>query len=81
MKNIIEVWNPKYSTNEVLVSLYKLKQGDNYIRITKDKNYKDKLLKINYQDTLQFGIQQNGRGKVRVIPVIAFETVEDIWKN
>lgn len=77
MRNILEIFRPKYSTREILVSPRKVKDGENYVRITKDKNYKNKLLKFNSEIMDNYPCQPNGRGEVVCIPISEFEIINE----
>ena len=77
MKNIIEVWKPKYSTREVLVATHRIVTGDNYVKITKDSAYKNTLLKFNSEMSKKYPTQKNGRGTVVVIPLRDFEIINE----
>ena len=68
MKNIIDVWEPKYVTNQVLVAKHKVKKGDNYIRFTKAKHLQDGLYKIHSDVITKCRFQPNGKGFVYLVP-------------
>jgi len=72
---IIEVWQPKYSSQELLISTNKVSPGDNYIKITKDKTYDGKLLKIQGEEVIKYKTQKNGAGEVYCVPLSKFEIV------
>ena len=75
MKNIIEIWRPRYSRRDVLVNPLRVKTGENYVKITKDPTYAGQLLKFNSKIIKQYPTQPNGRGIVVCIPLSAFEMV------
>lgn len=72
---IIEIWNPKYSTREVLVATKKIKDWVNIIEITKDKDYAWKQLKIHSDVARKCRIQSNWTIPVYCIPLSSFEIV------
>lgn len=39
--SVICIWQPKYSTKEVLVATHKVKEGKNYIFFVADRNWQD----------------------------------------
>lgn len=73
----INIWNPRYSTNDILVAERKIFHWPNYVRITKDPAYSWKLLMIKWEDTTKYKRQQNWQIKVVCIPISAFEVVAD----
>lgn len=72
----IQIWNPKYSTREVLVSTKKIKDWINIIEITKDKDYAGKILKVHSDVARACRKQQNWAILVYCIPLSSFEIVE-----
>lgn len=73
--NILDIWNPKYSTKEILVNPRKCIRGINYVQITKDKDYQNKLLKFHSDILDNYPAQKNGKGIVVAIPISQFEVI------
>ena len=68
----IEIWKPKYSTQEILIATHRVTDGDNFIKITQDKNYENKLLKLAGEEIRKYPRQRNGKGEVFCVPISRF---------
>lgn len=76
--NVIEIWQPRYKDNMVLVATYKVKSGYNYLRFTKAKHLEGKLFRFHSTDINTNNVQRNGNAVVYVIPMEKLELVEDV---
>lgn len=74
--NTIEIWQPRYKDNKVLIATYKVKGGYNYIKFTKAKHLQGKLFRVHSTDILDCPVQRNGNANVFVVPMSALELVE-----
>lgn len=74
-KNILDVWNPRYHDRTILVNPRKCIRGTNYVQITKDKDYQNKLLKFHSDILDKYPAQKNGKGIVVAIPLSQFEVI------
>ena len=69
MANRIEIWQPKYSTDEVLIGCHHVQSGDNEIVFTKAPHLKDKIFSITGEKIRTFKRQPNGKGEVYCVPM------------
>ena len=60
--NAIEIWQPRYKDNVVLVAKYKVKAGLNYIKFTKAKHLAGMIFAINSTEVCRCPIE-NIEGK------------------
>lgn len=73
---MIEVWYPKYKTDECLVACYKICDGINRIKFTKAKHLAGKVFEIHSDVVRRCNIQSNGRIDVYAIPMRLLKCVE-----
>lgn len=73
--NILPIWNPRYHDRTILVNPRKCIRGINYVQITKDKDYQNKLLKFHSDILDNYPAQKNGKGIVVAIPISQFEVI------
>ena len=73
MSKIIEIWAPKFSTKEVLISTKKVVSGTNIIKFTKVKSMEGKEYHIEDTEIRQCRVQPNGVGEVYVVPLSKFK--------
>lgn len=73
--NIIEIWQPRYKDNTVLIATYKVKT-ENYIKFTKAKHLEGRMFFITDSDIKQCPTQQNGNGRVYVVPMDLLKQVD-----
>lgn len=71
--NTIDIWSPKFSTNEVLISPYKIKPGLNRIIFTKSNL---SPLLIDSEDIRKYPLTSNGSIGVHAVPMSAFKKEE-----
>ena len=71
--NYIEIWEPKYSTNSVLIATYKVVNGINRVIFTKAKRLADYEYEILGSDIKKCPTQENGNILVYVVPLSAFK--------
>lgn len=64
---MIEIWAPKYSTNEVLIATHKVQEGINKIVFTKANHLKGKVYEIDSETIRKGKKQPNGKGYVYVV--------------
>jgi hypothetical protein len=65
---MIYIWEPKYSTNEVLIGAHKVLDGLNDICFTKSKALRGAVYAIQGSKIKSFPKQKNGNGYVYVVP-------------
>lgn len=65
----IEIWSPKYSTNEVLIATHRVKDGDNKIVFTKAKELIGNVYSIDGAKIRSFKTQKNGKATVHCVPM------------
>ena len=65
---MIEIWTPKYSTDEVLIGTHHVQDGFNDIMFTKAKHLSGQVFRIEGNTIKQYPKQKNGRGYVYVVP-------------
>jgi len=68
-KNRIEIWQPRYKDNTVLLAKYKIVDGENEIIFTKAKHLADMVFSINSNDIKQCSIANNGKIDCYVVPM------------
>lgn len=71
--NYIEIWEPKYSTNSVLIATYKVVNGINRVIFTKAKRLADYEYEISGEEIRKCPTQENGNIMVYVVPLSAFK--------
>lgn len=76
--NVIEILDPRYKDNVVLVATYKVKSGYNYIRFTHAKHLLGKLYRFHATEINTNNVQSNGKIPCFVIPMEKLELVEEI---
>ena len=69
MKELIEVWEPKYSNNTVRVNVNKVRMGENQLIFTKAPSMGDKIYVFDGAKAKTCPIKPNGRGRVYEIPL------------
>lgn len=73
MQNI-EIWQPRYKDNKVLIAKYKI-GADNLITFTKAKHLKGMRFRISGQDIQKYPITDNGKIACYEVP---FDVLEKI---
>ena len=66
---MIEIWAPKYSTNEALIGSHHVHKGQNEIVFTKAKHLKGKVFVMDGEQIKNYPQQANGRGIVYRVPM------------
>lgn len=81
--NIIEIWQPKYKTNSVLIAKYKTTDEPIYIRFTKAPHLKDMLFVVDGKYVKKCPIVNNGKISCYDVPMDALQRVnnENITKE
>lgn len=69
MTNRIEIWEPKYSTNEALIGSHHIVQGENEIVFTKAKHLEGKVYVMDGKKIISYPKQPNGKGHVFCVPM------------
>lgn len=65
---MIEIWAPKYSTNEVLIATHAVRDGDNLLYFSKAPHLRGKIYKVDGALVRKCKKQKNGRGQVYCVP-------------
>ena len=66
---MIEIWEPRYSTNSALIGTQHIKDGDNFIKFTKAKHLRDKVFVIDGAEAREYPSKPNGQGRVYIVPM------------
>lgn len=69
MSNAICIWQPKFSTQEVLVATTKVRDGKNYVFFVADRNYMDLYSFDGNKVKKECKISSNGKILVYDIPL------------
>ena len=69
--NTIEIWAPRFSTQDVLIAPYHVQPGVNRIIFT--KTWKDKVLLMTGEQIKSYPMQSNGKIGCYAVPVKDFE--------
>lgn len=72
---MIYIWEPKYSTNEVLIGAHKIVGGENLIQFTKARHLKGAVYKVKSEIISSYPKQRNGNGYVYVVPFDKLECI------
>jgi hypothetical protein len=67
--NIIKIWEPKYSTNEVLIGKHHVASGMNEIVFTRAPHLEGKVYLMDGEKIRSFPKQPNGKGFVYCVPM------------
>jgi hypothetical protein len=74
----IEIWEPKYSTNSVLIASHRLApSGVNTIVFTKAKHLLGGEYQIESEKVRTYPKQPNGAGEVYVVPMDALRCIKE----
>ncbi|SDB14637.1 hypothetical protein [Eubacterium oxidoreducens] len=76
MANIIPIFAPKYSTESFLLAQYKVKDGENIIKITKAKHMLGYEFSIDGEDARQYPLRSNGKIMCYEVPISACKRVK-----
>lgn len=71
----IEIWEPKYSINSVLIATYKVVNGLNRIVFTKAKSLMGYEFHLSGEEIRKYPTQPNGNIDVYIVPLDAFKKV------
>lgn len=69
MTNRIEIWEPKYSTNEALIGSHHVVQGENEIVFTKANHLKGNVYVMEGKKITSYPKKPNGKGYVYRVPM------------
>ncbi len=73
---MIEIWSPRYSTNSVLVAMYKVLPGENLVRFTKAKHLAGMTYKFDGNAVREkCPIETNGKIACYAIPMDMLERI------
>lgn len=72
MTDIIEIWQPRYHDNVVLIAKRKVRTGWNYIKFTKDPHLKA-TYRIMGEAVRKCPLETNGRIPCYAVPMEALE--------
>lgn len=67
--HIIEIWEPRYKDDNVLIGRQHVMDGTNYITFTRAPHLEDKVYAINGDVIRSYRLQSNGRGEVYCVPM------------
>lgn len=66
---MIEIWQPRYKDNTVLIATYKVNAGLNKIRFTRARHLAGKIFSVMGADIFKCPKQSNGRITCYVVPM------------
>lgn len=73
---MIEIWSPRYSTNSVLVAVYKVSKGENHVKFIKAKHLAGMVFKFDGAAVMQkCPIETNGKISCYAIPMDMLERI------
>lgn len=64
----IEIWEPRYHDNTVLIATYKVKPGENHIVFTRARHLAGMEFTVNSEIILKCPTQTNGKIPCFVVP-------------
>ncbi len=67
--NLIKIWAPKYSTNEVLIGAHHVTTGINEIVFTRAPHLEGKVYQIEGEKVRSYLKKENGKGFVYCVPM------------
>lgn len=67
--NTIEIWQPRYKDNTVLVAKKNVKNGSNVIIFTKAKHLEGKAFLLTDEEISKFPVGTNGKIDCYIIPM------------
>lgn len=70
---MIEIWQPRYHDNKVLIATYKVKSGQNLIVFTKAKYLQGKIFSCNGSIIKSCPIETNGKISCYAVPMEKLE--------
>jgi hypothetical protein len=68
MREMIEVWEPKWKTREVLIACHKVSRGRNLIKFTKTKSL-PYVYELDGDDIMDCPVVSNGRIECYAVPI------------
>lgn len=69
MKNIIEIWQPRYHDNKVLLATYRVSPNKNYIVFTKDKRLAGNMYSCDAEVIRKCPVESNGKISCFAVPM------------
>ena len=73
---MIDIWQPRYSTNSVLVAVYRVVSGENQVRFTKAKHLNGMIFKFDGNAVREkCPIESNGKVACYSIPMEMLERI------
>ena len=72
---MIEIWEPRYKDNVVLVACYKVTSGENKITFTKAKHLRGMVFSIDGEDIKCYPTTSNGKIKCYEVPMDALKRI------
>ena len=66
---MIEIWQPRYHDNKVLIATYKVERGTNQIRFTKDRRLAGKTYVVSGDKIKSCPVETNGRIACYSVPM------------
>lgn len=77
---MIEIWQPRYKDNVVLVATYKVKPGLNYIKFTKAKHLQGMIFAINSTEVCRCATEgiEGKNGAIHRMYAIPFDMLHRI---
>lgn len=76
MREVIEIWQPRYKDNVVLIATYKVMDGNNFIRFTKAKHLAGSLFVVHSSVIRSCPKDTNGKIACFAVPLDMLEKVE-----
>lgn len=73
---LIEIWQPRYRDNMVLIATYKVHNGLNRIVFTRDKTKEGKVYGVSGDDIRSCPIESNGKIDCYAVPLSLLEMLD-----
>lgn len=72
---MIEIWQPRYKDNTVLIATYKVENGFNQIRFTKARHLANMIFEVNSDVIRSCPVESNGKISCFAVPMSKLQRV------
>ena len=69
MRKILEIWQPRYKDNVVLIAKFKVCKGENLITFTKAKHLEGMVFSVEEEAIRSCPLQSNGKIDCYAVPM------------
>ncbi len=73
---MLEIWQPRYFDNRVLIATYKVQDGENLITFTKDNKLKGVVFSVSSDIIKKCPVETNGKIDCYAVPMKELKRVE-----